>query len=298
MNRICKYFSTFAILFLTVALCVVSAAFYKNHRRAKAEIGGLRLEVGPDTWSNDDAALLQKVLDKDLRNGFSLRKVTLDGLPFIFCDLAASRAVSIVAREINRDNYTLSSIDFREGDVVIDVGGNTGMVSIFLAKKFPFLKIYAFEPVRENFKNFKRNIKLNGIPEGAITVKNLAVTKDGRDVSLNVEIANSGGSSLTEYLLDSKCVLMEPDRAKSVTLDDIFKQYDIKACKLLKLDCEGSEYEILYGTSRDTLKKCKHLRAEFHETPRIRKAGYSIDKLIEYCKGIIEDVSVCPCVQP
>lgn len=76
----------------------------------------------------------------------------LSGLDFVFYDSILSGTVNTVSGEI--DNYDFDSIDFKERDVVIDIGGNIGMVSIYLAKKYPFLKIYAFEPVIQNYQNF------------------------------------------------------------------------------------------------------------------------------------------------
>jgi methylase of polypeptide subunit release factors len=151
---------------------------------------------GENFLFKEEVTLAREVLGEDFQRGFSMHKVMLGGKPFLFCDLMSSNAVNMIAREIGVGTYDFSNIDFREGDVVVDIGGNVGMISIFLAKKFPFLKIYAFEPVRENFENFKRNIKINEIPDGIIIVENLAVTKNGRDISMAVNTLVSGSSSM------------------------------------------------------------------------------------------------------
>ncbi len=87
-------------------------------------------------------------------------------------------------------------IDFKEGDIVIDIGANVGMVSILLAKKFPFFKIYSFEPMRNNYESFLKNIELNKVPNGVIKHFNKAVTKDGRIVSMTKNLINTGNSSV------------------------------------------------------------------------------------------------------
>ncbi|MDR1233443.1 MAG: FkbM family methyltransferase [Puniceicoccales bacterium] len=287
MKNICNIL----VALLLAAICGVSVSFYSNHKRAKQEIRRLRLEVSHyyNGLSEADAIFVRKVLGEDFLRAFSLHKVLLEDQHFIFCDLVMSDAVKMIANEFGHNSYDFSNIDFKEGDVVIDIGGNVGMISIFLAKKFPFLKIYAFEPVKENFENFRRNIKLNKIPDGIIIVENLAVTKDARTVNLNINMTNSGGSGL--------CAEKEADSSQScdvqsVTLEDIFAKFALKSCKLLKIDCEGSEYEILYNADKDILKKCEHMRGEFHECDSIRKQGYSIAALELYCKGIIDEVLV------
>ncbi|MDR0679511.1 MAG: FkbM family methyltransferase, partial [Puniceicoccales bacterium] len=202
----------FFVSFLVAALCAIPISSYCNHRRLRIGVAAQKSKLGsakskPGSIQNgkkllskeEVATLAREVLGEDFQGGFLIHKVMLDGKPFLFCDLASSNVVDIVSREIGVSTYDFSNIDFKEGDVVIDIGGNVGMISIFLAKKFPFLKIYAFEPVRENFENFKRNIKLNKIPDGTIVVENLAVTKNGRDISMLVNTLVSGSSAMAEY---------------------------------------------------------------------------------------------------
>jgi FkbM family methyltransferase len=44
-------------------------------------------------------------------------------------------------------------------------------------------------------------------------------------------------------------------KAKSITLDDVFKENNLHQIDLLKIDCQGAEYEILYSTNAKTLSK-------------------------------------------
>ncbi|MDR2432472.1 MAG: FkbM family methyltransferase [Puniceicoccales bacterium] len=279
------------IALLLVAICGISVSFYSNHKRLKQETKRLKLQVSRyyHGLSATEASFVREVMGEDFSRGFSLHKVLLKDQYFMFCDLITSDTVPMIANEVGDNSYDFSSIDFKEGDVVIDIGGNVGMISIFLAKKYPFLRIYAFEPVKENFENFKRNIKLNKIPDGVITVENLAVTKDARIVNLNIDMTNTGGSSLCE---EKDVGGFQSCDVQSVTLEDIFEKFALKSCKLLKIDCEGSEYEILYNTDKDILKKCEHMRGEFHENNYIRKQGYSIAALEKYCEEIIGEVLV------
>lgn len=149
--------------------------------------------------------------------------------------------------------------------MVLDIGANVGMVSLLLAKKYPFLKIYAFEPVKDSYESFKANIKLNNIAASIINAYNMAVTKDGRDVCMSYDPCNSGHSNMFDFL-SSSFFYYKITNVKSITLDEIFKQNNINEVKLLKIDCEGAEYEILYNTSLENLKKTKHMRGEFHES--------------------------------
>ena len=48
------------------------------------------------------------------------------------------------------------------------------------------------------------------------------------------------------------------------TLDDIFFENNVECCDLLKMDCEGAEYEIILSASMETLKKISQIIMEYH----------------------------------
>src|SRR3989344_3542063 len=49
-----------------------------------------------------------------------------------------------------------------------------------------------------------------------------------------------------------------------LSLKDIFDANSISVCHLLKMDCEGAEYEILYNAPDECFKKIKEIRLEYH----------------------------------
>lgn len=157
-----------------------------------------------------------------------------------------------------------------------------------MAKKYPFLKIYSFEPVKCNYDNFLENIKLNKIPDGIINVENKAITKDGRDVKMFFDRLNSGSSSIIRKINSNSDEVL--DKVYSITLDEIIKKYNINTIKLLKIDSEGSEYEILENTKEENLKKILHFRGEFHEDKNqiIGNAA----KFKEYLERYINDIKI------
>lgn len=105
---------------------------------------------------------MENIILKKYSNETMIYNVNLLGEPLYFYDTIASGTVTYVANEINGEEYkNIFNIDFKEGDIVIDIGANVGMISILLAKKFPFLKIYSFEPLPMNYNNFIKNININ-----------------------------------------------------------------------------------------------------------------------------------------
>jgi FkbM family methyltransferase len=179
----------------------------------------------------------------------------------------------IVCREIERD-YDLDNLDIKDGDYIIDIGAHKGIVSCYLAWKYPKARILAYEPIADNFMAMNDNLVLNKINN--VTPYNMAVTKDGRDVFANLDPVNSGGGNIYQIKESAQSV-------NSITLQEIFKFHGINRLALLKIDCEGAEFEIL---DTPLLKQVSCLRGEFH------KSAGDADKLLEAVKAIIPDVKV------
>ena len=49
------------------------------------------------------------------------------------------------------------------------------------------------------------------------------------------------------------------------SLDQIFQDLELERCDFLKMDCEGSEYEIIFGASDHILRRIKHIYLEYHD---------------------------------
>jgi len=194
----------------------------------------------------------------------------------------------IICHEIAHD-YDLASIPLLKGDVVLDIGAHIGVVSIYLALRFPGVRILAYEPVKENYQRLVRNIEVNGVALSVIP-HNLAVTGNGRDVTLHGELnRNSGGSSL--WATDGAVYT-----AHSVTLGDIFRTYALERVRLLKIDCEGAEWEILPAAGK-LLERVDYLVGEFHSNSALDARGHRPPRLRAFCEQWIpaEHVRVTEC---
>jgi FkbM family methyltransferase len=154
----------------------------------------------------------------------------------------------ILMREAERD-YNTDALALDENSVIVDIGAHVGVVSMTLAKRHG-CRVYAYEPQPENYRRLLENIALNGL--GHLIIPHpYAVTGDGRDVTISHDERNSGGGSI--YKGTGEWV-------KSVTLPDILAEVGGRI-DLLKIDCEGAEYEIFEGAD---LSGIKAIRAEFH----------------------------------
>ncbi|MBT3456004.1 FkbM family methyltransferase [bacterium] len=196
-------------------------------------------------------------------------------------------SIKVVISEVLNGEYNFEGFSCNKGDVMVDIGAHVGIISIIYAKCFPELTVYAFEPVYDNYLAMLKNIELNNVKN--IIPVNMAVTGDGRDVQMAcVPWISAGGvqKELATLVNSSWPEEKFPDfyyDVQSLTIESIFKAYNIKKCKFLKIDCEGSEYEILLKSPLDILKNTEYLAGEFHITNDLANKGYSIQGLIDYC---------------
>ena len=146
-----------------------------------------------------------------------------------------------------------------EGGVVIDIGANIGMFSIFAASS-KAKKVYAFEPNPNSYRTLKENITANGFNDIIVPI-NKAVTDTCETVFIPSASSphNQVVKDISEYS-DNRTLV----KVATTTLERFIKDQKISKISLLKLDCEGSEYQIIDSASPNILKKINTIRMEVH----------------------------------
>jgi FkbM family methyltransferase len=178
---------------------------------------------------------------------------SVNGFDLSFHDLSTSVTVAIVADELRRDAYGLEKIAINPEDVVIDVGANIGIFSIYVRKKFG-CRVICFEPVPLNFENLKKNILLNGLELEDFELHDCAITStEGGQIQISTPSHNSGGSSA--FVNGS---------ASSICRTERLGKYITKDCLYIKIDTEGGEYEIIPDILKD-IKDVAFIGVEYHK---------------------------------
>lgn len=134
------------------------------------------------------------------------------------------------------DEYFLDLIGFEEGDNVIDCGAHLGEILYYF--KDVKINYFAFEPSTELCDCIEKNISLNQNNYLSYEVVNKALL-DNKD-RVTVYIRDETGDTSLEADNLSKSLVID-----SVRLDQYFKENTF--IKLLKIDAEGFEYEVLKG---------------------------------------------------
>ncbi|MCB9362872.1 FkbM family methyltransferase [Candidatus Woesearchaeota archaeon] len=176
----------------------------------------------------------------------------------------------ILTTVVLQDEYKVNKMRLPKDATVIDIGGQIGIFSTFVARKAA--KVYTFEPTPENFEMIKKNIKLNKL-ENTILPFNLAVGDKVGTLKIYLSQNNTGGHSIYG---DGDYV-----EVKTIPLKDVFEQNNIKTCDLLKMDIEGAEYMVLYNLPDKYYKRIKRIRMEVHNMDDKKNNDKS---LIEFLK--------------
>ena len=208
------------------------------------------------------------------------RLFSIKGVDIWAADLPGSISADSVARELCDDCYGLDRIDFAPGDVVLDVGAHIGLFAAYVGLRYPDVLVHAFEPFPDNFELLRENVERNRVSN--VRIYPFAISGDGRLLKMATNPENSGGATCHSLTLTDRYTNMIP----SATLDAVFDALDLERCKLLKIDCEGSEYEILLATR--SLEKVEYLSGEFHYNDLLLAQGHTPEGLRQHCEKYIE----------
>ena len=240
----------------------------------------------------------EKTIKVRLRNGNSLNNISVGMVNFIrdlsknnksyngfafnssdgiFTFLYSGKMIKMKLYENGKFNGEFSSFlgdyDFLEpiqGNTVIDVGANIGDSSIWFAVKGAS-RVIGLEPYRYSYNMAMKNIEINNLICKVVILN--AGYGPTSEIELEDKITNVG-TELKEYHGGIKTNLF--------TLKDILNMNDlvIEGELLLKMDCEGCEYNLL-NEEVNTLKKFKKIIIEYH---------YGYEKLVSKLKECNFDI--------
>jgi FkbM family methyltransferase len=165
-----------------------------------------------------------------------------------------------IIKEICLDQqYESASLPFQDGWTVLDIGAGLGDFAVHVARQHPHTMVYAFEPFPASFALLQENLQLNGVPNVRTFPQAISAQSGERAFYIASEAVAHTAVKQPHALSDDHI------QVTSITLDQVFGELDIATCDYLKLDCEGAEFEILFGTDTQTLHKIRHLCLEYHD---------------------------------
>lgn len=198
-------------------------------------------------------------------------------------------------------HYRLAEL--KPGSTVVDLGGNIGIVGVYsnllqnMGAKCSGVFVVSVEPLPETYLMLRWNLRQNGVRElplhssaaskgcGGVTALNQAVTADGRNSTfimgsrammarmedaLNINFDAIGSTRDNDFKTRPKVEGVAKGyrryAVQSSSLENIVTRAGLEKVDLLKIDCEGCEYEVLQELRAKPwlVQRIKHVAGELH----------------------------------
>ena len=179
------------------------------------------------------------------------------------------------------DEYGLA--DLKAGATVIDLGAHIGGVTVQMGMRG--VRVYAYEPIPENYDLLLTNITVNKL-NALVRPYCKAVTRRKRGMWLHV-----GGEDTWHAWVGGEFRRGGETRyALGVSLNMVLKADSIEHVDVLKMDVEGSEWDVIGGASLATLRKIDRIVGETHGVNDGAPCN-GRERLLEATRGLFEDRS-------
>ena len=202
----------------------------------------------------------------------------------------ANDTPAFTAHEVDRGDYGQLT-DMGPNPVLVDIGANVGLTSISFALANPTARVFSYEPNPSTFAMLQRNIESNGL-SGRVRAHNAGLSGDGRHMHMPrcVVLATHGsqmastqwrGTTSANGCFSKACkakaremerclgtdarMVSIPTRTLESVLATLKAEHGIARVDLMKIDCEGCEYELLPrlpmdGSVRQLAGECHPIR--------------------------------------
>lgn len=197
--------------------------------------------------------------------------------------VAADHALPLydtIAEIVDFDAYQLAALPaLGPAPLILDVGANIGVASLVLAQ-IPGSTVVAFEPLPANATWLRENLARNGADNVDVVVKAMTA-HDGTALFRAMPDLNVGGQVWDGASAEAGLVTVA-----TVSLRTALAPYQGRDVALIKLDCEGGEYEIVEQLDAELATRIRALTFEVHDrddarnvrtlSERLRALGYRL----------------------
>ncbi len=172
--------------------------------------------------------------------------------------------------------------------IVIDIGANIGITSLYFSTLSYVDKIYSFEPVKYTFEQAQHNFSLNKNVHKIERIKNIGLGKNSRKESFLFDKYSKGSAGLRgdlspRYSKNNKAEKVEVQISEATKEIGLILGEVKNRQVIVKMDCEGAEYEILENLFESGItKQIDVILLEWHDKGSIlieemlKESGFSI----------------------
>src|SRR5437588_2561781 len=173
-------------------------------------------------------------------------------------------AGGLLSVNVDRE-YDIPGFDWASTHTIVDIGAHVGTFTVWAAMRAPGARVLAVEPNPETFPLLERNIRDNGL-HGRVTAIHAAVGA----------APGTGTLELVEHSLGTRLARTDDGaiKVRIETVPALLAQAAMDDVDLLKIDCEGMEYEVFESIDSQQLLRLGAIACEYHPRP-----GRKVDQL-------------------
>ena len=156
------------------------------------------------------------------------------------------------------DVEVYKALNCKERDVV-DIGAYIGDSAIYFALRGA-RRVIAVEPHPNAFREMLDNIKLNNLENVVVPLNVGLASKPGKICIEKVDVEGTIGT----YHRSGECDVMVP----AITLADVVSKYGVNHDAILKMDCEGCEFDVILN-DYEHVRVFKEVVLEYHTSSEL-----------------------------
>lgn len=182
--------------------------------------------------------------------------------------------------------YEKFGAPIENGWTIMDIGGGIGDFTLFALLNCPQNRVFVYEPFPDSFALLQENLRLNRVSNVQAFPK--AVWSQTGFLAIDTSIGEPG-QHISRSAETSSSTVKNPI-VPSVSLSDAFVRLGTERCDLMKLDCEGAEYPILFNAPETILDRIERMVMEYHDNV----SGYTHRDLVQFLTDKGFDVNIHP----
>lgn len=193
-----------------------------------------------------------------------------------------------------KDVYCRHGVSLDGAECVFDVGANIGLFTLFVSRRRPRARIYAFEPAPPLFDLLRLNVERFGV-RSELFACGLAATRGTAALTfypnssgmssfyadpdeerealqgLMVNQLRAGEPGMEEVMEHAGDLLRERLRSLSFQcpvrpLSDVVREHGVRRIDLLKIDVQKSELDVVRGIDEEHWPRIRQVVLELHDT--------------------------------
>ncbi len=146
-------------------------------------------------------------------------------------------------------------------DIIVDLGANTGLASVFFAHRYPKATIVAVEPARDNF----RLLAANAQHRPAIICVEAAIAPADGQLELQDSVLPGEKMQAWAYRTVDRGSGLGSYAVEAISLPTLMRRYGLGFIDILKIDVEGAEYGLFAAETGAWLARVGMILIETHE---------------------------------